>query len=141
MHLLTVDFDSLFHSLLLFSNVIFAYSTHDIMSSAEVKQEEGTEAFVITCNPDAANITMEKVFNGFKIRVTIYFTSQRFNAELDGDEQASSGGDVDKEVEESMLPREHCISHLIESRRTGFFTSTAPRLLNCICISRIVKVT
>jgi len=108
-------------------------------TNAEVKQEEGTEAFVITCNPDAANITMEKVFNGFKIRVTIYFTSQRFNAELDGDEQASSGGDVDKEVEESMLPREHCISHLIESRRTGFFTSTAPRLLNCICISRIVK--
>ena len=78
---------------------------------------------------------MEKVFNGFKIRVTIYFTSQRFNAELDGDEQPS-GDDKDA----SMLPRERCIAHLIESRRTGFFTSTAPRLLNCICISRIVKV-
>ena len=40
-----------------------------------------------------------------------------------------------------MLPREYCIQNLIESRRTNFFTSTAPRLLNCICISRIVKVT
>lgn len=39
-----------------------------------------------------------------------------------------------------MLPREYCIQNLIESRRTNFFTSTAPRLLNCICISRIVKV-
>ena len=41
---------------------------------------------------------------------------------------------------EDMLPRALCMDNLVASRRTSFFTSTAPRLLNCICISRIIKV-
>ena len=41
---------------------------------------------------------------------------------------------------EDMLSKKRCLEHLLESRRTNFFTSTAPRLLNCICVSRIVKV-
>ena len=47
------------------------------------------DEFNVTCNPAQANIIVSKVFNGFKIKVTIYFTSQRFNPELDG---APEGG-------------------------------------------------
>jgi len=83
--------------------------------------------------PSQAAICITKNINGHQIQVNINFTSQRFNADLDGVEA--------EKVEDppGMLPREYCIQNLIESRRTNFFTSTAPRLLNCICISRIVK--
>jgi len=106
----------------------------------EVKQETidekagGDDTLHITCNPAKAAIFTSKIWNGFKINVTISFTSQRFNAEVDDLPETER---VEDPV--GMLPKDLCIRNLIESRRTGFFCNTAPRLLNCICISRIVK--